>query len=235
MTQSDANCSLHQVYSNPRARIAARYVSLLRYLCAWREPLTNMRYKAIVIVAHSQGTAITGDLLRFIRVECSASGNQTFQSYDGALSRLDGDLPVYLFTMGSPLHQVYARLFPDLYKWTRADGSPVQQDASISCAARPNCENVGVKRWTNAFCSGDYIGRQLWASENSPSLWHIPTLPQEDKAADNSLLELSGNVFQDCGKTRREFCIGKGAHTHYWDATASLIAFELDRIIGSQA
>jgi len=175
-------------------------------------------------VAHSQGTVITTDLLRFIRVECSASDNHVFQPYDGALSRLDGDLPIYLFTMGSPLHQVYARLFPDLYKWARTeDGSRPSEGTSISSNALPAPDTIGVAGWTNAFRSGDYIGRQLWGNENSVSLWNIPTLSRDD---DNAVL-------QDSGKKRREFCIGKGAHTHYWDATASRIAFELDRIIGS--
>ena len=30
---------------------------------------------------------------------------------------------------------------------------------------------------------------------------------------------------------RREFCIGKGAHQHYWDGTAPQIALELDALI----
>lgn len=167
----------HPLDSNPRARIAARYVSLLRYLCAWREPQTDKRYKAIVIVAHSQGTAITADLLRFIRTECSASGNQAFQSYDDGLTPLDKDLPIYLFTMGSPLHQVYGRLFPDLYKWTRTEhASQPPVGASISSNARPATQTIGVAGWTNAFRSGDYIGRQLWGNDNSASIWNIPSL-----------------------------------------------------------
>ena len=51
---------------NPRARIAARYVSLLRHVCGWRG-MNGEAYDALVIVAHSQGTVITADVLRFIR------------------------------------------------------------------------------------------------------------------------------------------------------------------------
>ena len=35
----------------------------------------------------------------------------------------------------------------------------------------------------------------------------------------------------DAPITRREFCIGAGAHTHYWDRTAPQIAVQLDELI----
>ena len=35
------------------------------------------------------------------------------------------------------------------------------------------------------------------------------------------------------GRQRTEFCIGAGAHTHYWDRTAPTIAMELDRLIAT--
>src|SRR4029079_7637188 len=50
----------HPWRSNPRARIAARYLSTLRALAG---------YRAVIIVAHSQGSAITADLLRFLKHE----------------------------------------------------------------------------------------------------------------------------------------------------------------------
>ena len=37
----------------------------------------------------------------------------------------------------------------------------------------------------------------------------------------------------DVPVTRREFCIGAGAHTHYWDRTAPQIAVQLDQLITS--
>ena len=46
--------------SNPRARIATRMASLLR-------ACTRSTISSVVIVAHSQGTVITADLLRFLR------------------------------------------------------------------------------------------------------------------------------------------------------------------------
>jgi hypothetical protein len=226
----------HPLDSNPRARIAARTLSLIRYLCKWQDPHSGGRYDAIIIVAHSQGSAIASDLLRFVRSESSASPGGSLESYDGDLKRLDSDLPLYLFTMGSPLRQYYARLFPDLYKWVRNETkveSQLANGASIPSDALPDPSALGVAGWTNAFRSGDYIGRQLWAEGNADSLWRIPVLTSRNSLGTGTLpAELGGTVLQDCGQTRREFCIGKGAHTHYWDATASLIAIELDRIIG---
>ena len=82
----------HPWRANPRARICARYFSLLRTLAS--------EYDGIVIVAHSQGSAITADLLRFLRYEdIAAPGN------------------IWLFTMGCPLRQLYSERFPQLYDW----------------------------------------------------------------------------------------------------------------------
>jgi len=70
----------------------------------------------------------------------------------------------------------------------------------------------------NAYRSGDYVGRNLWRSEK-----------------DSDVYDPSPNaVVEDPGKTRREFCIGGGAHIHYWDKTAApRIAEELDELIAS--
>ena len=88
---------------NPKARICGRFVSLLRYICHWEDPITRTGYDAVVIVAHSQGTVITADLLRFLQIE-----------RDPQLSALGNTKPVYLFTMGCPLRQLYGARFPRL-------------------------------------------------------------------------------------------------------------------------
>jgi len=154
--------------ASPRARISGRYVSLLRYMVA-------QQYDALVIVAHSQGTVITADLLHFLR------GNA---GDNPQLAEL-GALPVYFFTMGCPLRDLYALRFPRLYHW----------------AAEPDPAALGVRQWTNAYRSGDYIGRSLWPHEKTDD------------------------------RTRIDICIGAGAHTHYWDRTAPMIAEMLDRAI----
>src|SRR5262245_18678006 len=71
---------------------------------------------------------------------------------------------------------------------------------------------LGVRRWVNAYRSGDYIGRHLWRPDACAYLFGPER--SEDKAG-----------------TRVEFCIGSGGHTHYWDKTARAIAEELDSLI----
>ena len=44
-----------------------------------------------------------------------------------------------------------------------------------------------------------------------------------------------GLFYVNAGHRKREFCIGAGAHTHYWDETAPEIARELDRLVGLAA
>jgi hypothetical protein len=119
----------------PRARIFSRYASLLAYL-------RDRGYARIVIVAHSQGTVITADLLRHLHVQ-------------GRLADLVGGVPVALVTVGSPLRDLYAEHFPLLYRWM---GSNTDGFAT----ARPNASEIGAVEWVNACRSGDYVGRFLW-------------------------------------------------------------------------
>jgi hypothetical protein len=156
--------------TNPRARICGRYASVLRAIGA-------ADYDALVIVAHSQGTVITADLLRFLRADASPND-------DPQLARIAA-MPIYLFTMGCPLRDLYAARFPRLYHW----------------AHRPEPAALGVRQWTNAYRSGDYIGRSLWPDDDTPD------------------------------RSRTDVCIGAGAHTHYWDSTAPMIAEMLDQAI----
>jgi hypothetical protein len=109
---------------------------------------------------------------------------------------LSGELPVYLFTMGCPLRQLYGLRFPYLYQW----------------ATGPDPRDLGVRTWTNAFRSGDYIGRQIWRPNDYPET-------------------ASPEMSADAAGVRFETCIGSGAHTHYWDETAPRIAEILDEIV----
>ena len=88
------------------------------------------------------------------------------------------------------------------YAWAR-------HTATVWPGSEPDPRHLAVAGWTNAYRSGDYIGRYLWHSEND-SAWG---------------LELNARG------ERREFCIGAGAHTHYWDDSAPSIANELDRLV----
>jgi hypothetical protein len=174
--------------SNPTARICARYTSLLRYLAGWRSQENEQAgYDALVIVAHSQGTVITVDLLRFLTAQ-------------GWIS----PIPIRLFTMGSPLRQLYSLRFPHLYEWARCE------DKGPRCAL-PDPSRLGVHQWVNAYRSGDYVGRSLWETEENSRVW--------DPDARFHLGSRDG------------FCIGAGAHMHYWDGTSAAILRELDSLI----
>jgi hypothetical protein len=180
---------VHPRTNNPSAQIYARYASLLRYLCSQTLP-DGEPYDAFVIVAHSQGTVITADLLRF--------------------------------TMGSPIHQLYSYAFPHLYRWAIQE-EPAADKMTLVLPPQvkpdPN-ELLSVKKWVNAYRSGDYVGRYLWRSNLSEYKWlkvNLETPPQ--------------NLSETLDGSRREFCIGGGAHTHYWDKTAPEVAWEIDRLI----
>jgi hypothetical protein len=187
---------------NPRAQIAARSAALLRYL---GDRPGESGYDAVVIVAHSQGSVIVADLLRYLkRVDLPA-----FE----ALARK----PLHLFTMGCPLRQLYSVRFPGLYAWARHDDpGPWSAPSRIPDGQRPDPLELGLSRWVNAYRSGDYIGRNHWRPDG-----------RHDAYCD------TGCVSEDAGKTRREFCIGAGAHTRYWDETATAIATELDRLVAT--
>lgn len=122
----------------PRARIYSRYASLLAYLRA-------AGYARIVIVAHSQGTVISADLLRYLHAQDRLRG-------------LLGRLPVALVTVGSPLRDLYAERFPLLYAWMGSRKAGFAQ-------AAPAGADLGVGEWVNACRSGDYVGRFIWTSD----------------------------------------------------------------------
>ena len=197
-----------------RARIFARYVSVLSRLSR-RDALHPDGYDGIVIVAHSQGTVITADLLRFLRATGAQAG-----------LRLP---PIHLFTMGSPLRQLYGERFPDLYAWAfHEDHSAWSAGARIPATQLPDPRELGVERWLNAYRSGDYVGRWLWradqcadqfaSGERTPWIANVP-LP----------------LASDAEGRRLETCIGAGAHTHYWDQTAPDVAVLLDRLVAEAA
>lgn len=122
----------------PRARIYSRYASVLAYL-------RDAGYARIVIVAHSQGTVISADLLRYLHVQ-------------GRLQGIAGELPIALVTVGSPLRDLYAERFPLLYRWM---GS---REAGFANAA-PAAAELGATEWVNACRSGDYVGRFIWTPD----------------------------------------------------------------------
>jgi hypothetical protein len=131
----------HPKKSTPRARIAERFASLFRFLL--NEKQCKHDYDAIVIIAHSQGSIITADLLRFLKWK------------DKPLSDALMAKNLALFTMGNPLRQLYKRAFPGLYPWVWPATGPAPGD-------------IGVCQWINAYRSGDYVGRIITGDFDEP-------------------------------------------------------------------
>jgi hypothetical protein len=170
--------------SNPRARILSRYLALLKYL-------SERGYERVVIVAHSQGTVITADLLRLLKT-----------------THWQDKLNIRLFTLGSPLRQLYAERFPDLYGWVTNLGGPTPAHLH------------GVTYWLNGYRSGDYVGRALWEDLITTQRFVAGPAPQDFVPTDLQTKKLYG-----------EFCVGAGAHTHYFDYTAPGVATAIDLLI----
>ncbi len=223
------------VDATPRARIAARYLSVLRYVASADDDGAP-RYDGVVIIAHSLGALVTADLFLFLKHE-TANGRG-----DPALARLGfdpggsvPDLAVTLFSMGNPLRQLLNRFFPHRYRWVRA--VPDNAEASLPDASsrphaadftRPDPHRIGLARWESAYRSGDYVGRSLWSDS-----WYSRTLGSDDEGSyGEAPLAV---VVPPTGSPQRgvvaEYCIGSGAHTHYWDPSAPDIADRLDALI----
>jgi hypothetical protein len=182
---------------NPKGRISARYVSLLRHICANHKG--GSPYDALVIVAHSQGVMLTVDLLRFLTFQ--HRHNPDYDQDTALTPLMNGSLPVYLLTFGSPLRQLYDLRFPNLYEWAY-DGNK-----------GPDASTLGVKLWLNGYRSGDYVGRYLWHKTDGPAAWTITANPNP------------------IGNLTEEFCLGEGAHTHYFDETSPAVPEWLNQVV----
>jgi hypothetical protein len=144
----------HPRTSNPRARIVARYVSLLSHL-------SGKGYDKLVIVSHSQGTVITADLLRL-------------WNSPGHLPHLHRAPlpPITLVTAGSPLAQLYRARFAHLYRWIDAGNAQWRELA----------KHFGLARWINVYRSGDYVGRAFWRAGERYAIELTPQPVSADRA-----------------------------------------------------
>jgi hypothetical protein len=164
----------------------------------------------VVIVSHSLGTVITVDLLRFLRRSTESAEERPLRRL-GLTPAGDGEVALDLVTMGSPLRQLFGFHFPHLYGWTRAAARDASSDLP---AAAP----LGVRSWLNVYRSGDYVGRNLWAGASAAGVY--------DRAGEPPPPDAEG---------RADWCVGYGAHTHYWDETAPDVAAALDRLVATAA
>jgi len=213
-------------HATPRAKIVERYVSLLRYVTKYRGA-DERGYDSVVIVAHSLGTLISADLLRFLK----HAGDPELASLGlaGEIIPNQGGVSIKFLTMGSPIRQLLNRFFPYLYDWVRDEpdnglkplSNPVlTPPATILHNALPDPAEMGVAKWVNTYRSGDYVGRSIWLDE-----WYYRTAgaPAAGRRPDP--------IYSATMGPRCEMCIGAGAHTHYWDDTAPDVAERLDSMI----
>lgn len=212
------------IEGTPRAKIFERYVSLLRHVANYRGA-DGRGYDHVVIVAHSLGALISGDLLNLLQYQKNDPG---LQQLGYGPTETGGKIPIRLFTMGNPLRQLLNRFFPYLYDWVREapDNGLTPLDPPLKNAPKdfdsllPDPSDLGVEKWVSAYRSGDYVGRSLWLDE-----WYKRTAT----CSENGIYPEP--IYKVEVGNRVEFCIGAGAHTHYWDDTAPDIAEELNNLI----
>jgi hypothetical protein len=133
---------------------------------------------------------------------------------EGRLQRIVGALPLALVTVGSPLRDLYAERFPLLYRWM---GSRDEGFAN----AGPAAAEIGATEWVNACRAGDYVGRFLWTPDKSPAAFGV------------AVIGADGRVEASRAGDRAEFCLGAGAHTHYFSNDAVALAAEIERLVSA--
>ncbi len=194
---------MHPKDNNPTSRIAARYVSLLRYVSQRKETNGDPYYDRVVIFAHSLGSAITADLLLFLKTH--PEGQDLFTQTLPGKPNEPRELPVSLFTQGCPLRQLLGLRLPITYGWAWHASKNWHKNESENWQENEEpkrTELLGVKEWVNAYCSGDYVGRHLWHND----------VPDQPWKAGGEKSKPDSEAFP-----RVELCVGAGAHTHYWD------------------
>ena len=136
--------------------------------------------------------------------------------------------PISLLTLGCPLRQLYGARFPGLYAWVLARNG---------AAFGPRADDIGVQRWMNAFCSGDYVGRWLWSSADKSAALAHPTISAvghdpfgrvDAYTGFNPMPPAEAHLHE---AREAEVCLGLGAHTHYFDRDQSTVAWMIDWLV----
>jgi hypothetical protein len=200
----------------PRARIFSRYVSVLKYVA-------GRGYDHIVVVAHSQGTVISTEVLRYLKEGTDTKRGSELQQalWDRLRDR------IVMVTAGCPLRQLYAARFPLVYDWVLADHNG---------AFGPTASGIGAKRWVNIFATGDYVGRWLWTRH--PGATEYP--PSEiDEEVSNGASTYAPPQLPDLPDWRRlieahaetDISLGAGAHTRYFHISQKSVAEIVDAVV----
>ncbi len=133
------------------------------------------------------------------------------------LHEYTGGIPLSLVTVGSPLRDLYATRFPFLYPWM---GEPPESFEGAS----PRTSDLAATRWINAYRAGDYVGRSIWTPPTQETMFRVATV-----SADGQVKGASRDA------DRTEFCLGAGAHTHYFTNDAVALAVEIDGLVGEES
>ena len=206
----------------PRARIFSRFAALLRHV-------HEQGYERIVIVAHSQGTVLTAEMLRYLHARAA----QPADNGEAALLGRELQGRLQLMTAGCPLRQLYASRFPVLYPWVLESQQEQTEDgAQERCG--PTIEAIGVQRWVNVYTTGDYVGRWLWSrkpaegEDVSDTILDTLSEPLDVYRAEQ---HISAARTRLASRTHMDVCLGTGAHTHYFESDQGLVAALIDGLI----
>ncbi len=121
-------------------RCTARFFAVLEYVSSGKANYDGKHYDGVIVVAHSQGTMISVETLKLIRLQPPPQFHAP---------------PLWLLTMGSPLRQLYCERFPGRYGWVETNANSPEND-------------LGVEQWINLYGAADYVGRNLWNGDNHP-------------------------------------------------------------------
>ena len=173
-----------------RARILARYRALLA-------ELSRRDYDAIVLVAHSQGSALSAAVLMGDRYRREPEALLASAGY-GVTPAPRPPAPLTgLLTFGCPLRLLYDQRLPTEYEglWGRAGhGGPTTEQ-------RMRALTMG---WVNVYRARDYIGRSVFID------------PQEDAALVQGRIHAPDQEMPP-GRDFLDVCLrGTKSHTGYW-------------------
>jgi hypothetical protein len=219
----------------PRSRIFSRYAALLRHV-------HEQGYERIVIVAHSQGSVITTELLRYLNARAAQPDDH------GEAAELGRALAgrVFLLTAGCPLRQLYASRFPMLYPWVMRPQpaqtvrpQPQSQPPGARPLVGPGAADIGVQRWVNVYATGDYVGRWLWSRPPDPARDRSDTILDDNGDAAgvyepaHPAPAATALALAQLGQPGAQFdvCLGSGAHTHYFHTDQQLVAALVDGLL----
>jgi hypothetical protein len=189
----------------PRVMIFERYVAVI-------EHVLTQGYERIVIVAHSQGSVITADLLRYLQRRHRLLPPEGSRDRLVTLAARLGAGNIRLLTAGCPLRQLYALRFPCQYGWVLDDPGPI--------AGPDPRRDLGVASWVNVWGAGDYVGRWLWSPARDPA---FPALAVAPEAYEGQPVQQAPHY--------RDLCLGVDAHNHYFDLDNAVMLGELRALV----